>query len=61
MNDLSPLTKEESRIVEAFRRVKAQRHGGLEIAVVNGTLVKLEESVKNDLSEFRGKLREGTS
>jgi hypothetical protein len=57
--DLNRLTYEELLVLAAYRRVKLRRHGDLEISVVNGTLAKIWEVIKNDTNQFN--LREANA
>lgn len=51
------LDQEESKILDAFRHIRAHKHGELSVAVKNGSTVKLWTTDKWDL-ECNGKLKE---
>ena len=43
------MTMDEEIVLMAYRRIKARGHGGLQVEVMNGKMVKCWETVKNDL------------
>ena len=56
MGEIGVLTKDEQELVYEYRRVKAMRHGDLNVSIKNNEMVKLwiTTTRKVDLEEIRG-------